>query len=177
MHHLHGTNLVDKNDMKSKTLATWLTFVLGPLGIHRFYLKGLQDTLGWFMPIPTALGVWGFERVQAFGLDDTLSWVLLPIFGIHIAACSLQAIVYGLSTPEKWNAQFNPQAAPQDLAGKSNWFTVFGIIFSLLIGTAALMSAIAYGTQRYFENELEAQEKLAAQKLTTSMVFMSPSRA
>ncbi|NCA00026.1 MAG: TM2 domain-containing protein [Betaproteobacteria bacterium] len=98
--------------MKSKTLATWLTFVLGPLGIHRFYLKGLQDTLGWFMPIPTALGVWGFERVQAYGLDDTLSWVLLPIFGIHIAACSLQAIVYGLSTPEKWNAQFNPQAAP-----------------------------------------------------------------
>jgi hypothetical protein len=144
--------------MKSKTLAAWLTFVLGPLGVHRFYLHGFQDTLGWFMPIPTALGVWGFERVQTYGLDDTLSWVLLPIFGVHIAACCLQAIVYGLSTPEKWNARFNPQAEPKDLAGKSNWFTVFAIIFSLLVGTAALMSAIAYSTQRYFETQLEMQE-------------------
>jgi TM2 domain-containing membrane protein YozV len=159
--------------MKSKTIATWLTFVLGPFGIHRFYLKGMQDTLGWFMPIPTALGVWGFERIQAYGLDDTLSWVLLPIFGIHIAACSLQAIVYGLSTPEKWNAQFNPEADPKDLAGKSSWFTVFGIIISLLVGTAALMSAIAYGTQRYFETQLDAQEKLATQKSTTSFVSVT----
>lgn len=144
--------------MKSKTLAAWLTFVLGPLGVHRFYLHGFQDTLGWFMPIPTALGVWGFERVKSYGLDDPLSWVLLPIFGVHIAACCLQAIVYGLSTPEKWNARFNPQAEPKDLAGKSNWFTVFAIIFSLLVGTAALMSAIAYSTQRYFETQLEMQE-------------------
>jgi hypothetical protein len=157
--------------MKSKTLATWLTFVLGPLGIHRFYLKGLQDSLGWFMPIPTALGVWGYERVQNYGLDDTLSWILLPIFGIHIAACCLQAIVYGLSTPEKWNAQFNPQADAHNPSGKSNWFTVFGIIFSLLVGTAALMSAIAYGTQRYFELELEAQEKLSTQTTITSLLY------
>ncbi len=150
--------------MKSKTLATWLTFVLGPFGVHRFYLKGIQDTLGWFMPIPTALGVWGYERVLAYGLDDTLSWILLPIFGIHIAACCLQAIVYGLSTPEAWNARYNPQADPKNTAGKSNWFTIFGIIFSLLVGTAALMSAIAYGTQRYFETELEAHEKLPTLK-------------
>ena len=153
--------------MKSKTLATWLTFLLGPLGAHRFYLMGFQDTLGWFMPIPTALGVWGYERVQAYGLDDTLSWFLLPILGVHIAACCLQAIVYGLSTPEKWNARFNPLAEPKAAAGKSNWFTVFGIMFSLLVGTAALMSAIAYGTQRYFETELEAQENQAAPKPTS----------
>ncbi len=147
--------------MKSKTLATWLTFLFGPFGIHRFYLMGIQDTLGWFMPIPTALGVWGYERVQAYGLDDTLSWFLLPIFGVHIAACCLQAIVYGLSTPEKWNARFNPQAEPQAAAGRSSWFTVFGVMFSLLVGTAALMSAIAYSTQRYFETELEAQNKVS----------------
>jgi hypothetical protein len=30
-----------------------------------------------------------------------------------------------------------------------------------LIGTAALMSAIAYGTQRYFEIQLENQEQAA----------------
>jgi hypothetical protein len=150
---------------KSKTLATWLTFLVGPLGFHRFYLLGFQDTLGWFMPIPTALGVWGFQRVQAYGLDDTLSWFLLPIFGVHIAACCLQAIVYGLAKPEVWNAKFNPELAPQDLAGRSNWFTVFAIIFSLLVGTAALMSAIAYSTQRYFETELDKQTQVSAKEV------------
>jgi phosphate/sulfate permease len=99
--------------------------------------------------------VWGIERVEAYGLDDTLSWVLLPIFGVHIAACCLQAIVYGLATPQAWNQRFNPQADLEDPAGRSNWFTVFALIFSLMVGTAALLSAIAYGTQRYFETVLD----------------------
>jgi hypothetical protein len=146
--------------MKSKTLATWLTFLTGPLGGHRFYLMGKNDTLAWLMPIPTALGVWGIERVEAYGLDDTLSWVLLPIFGVHIAACCLQAIVYGLATPQAWNQRFNPQADPEDSAGRSNWFTVFALIFSLMVGTAALLSAIAYGTQRYFETVLDKHSQV-----------------
>ena len=141
--------------MKSKTLATWLTFLLGPLGAHRFYLMGLQDTLAWFMPIPTALGVWGFERVKNYGLDDTLSWFLLPIFGLHLAACCLQAIVYGLSKPEVWNAKFNPQAAPDTSAGQTQWSTVIGIATALLIGTAILMSSLAFSFQRYFEYQIE----------------------
>lgn len=148
--------------MKSKTLTTWLTFAAGPLGLHRFYLFGFQDTLGWLMPIPTALGAWGFERVRAYGLDDPLSWVLLPIFGVHVAACCLQAIVYGLMFPEKWNARFNPEAVAQDPAGRSSWLTVFALIFSLMVGTAALLSAIAYGTQRYFETVLEKHGQVVA---------------
>jgi len=146
--------------LKSKTLATWLTLVFGPLGLHRFYLFALQDTLGWLMPVPTALGLWGFERVEAYGLDDPLSWVLLPIFGLHVAACCLQAIVYGLMTPEAWNARFNPQAEMTVQAGRSNWFTVFALMISLMVGTAALLSAIAYGTQRYFETVLEQQKEI-----------------
>ena len=42
--------------MKNKTLAAWLAFLGGALGLHRFYLRGLGDTLGWLLPIPTALG-------------------------------------------------------------------------------------------------------------------------
>jgi hypothetical protein len=141
--------------MKSKTLATWLTLITGPLGGHRFYLFGLKDRLAWLMPIPTALGLWGYERVQQFGLDDVLSWYLLPIAGVHIAACCLQAIVYGLKTPQAWNARFNPQAEAEHPQGRSNWFTIFALILSLMIGTAALLSAIAYGTQRYFETAME----------------------
>ena len=151
--------------MKNKTIAAWLAFLGGPFGLHRFYLFGLWDTLGWLLPIPTALGFYGVERVQQYGLDDVASWWLIPIAGFTFAACALNAIVYGLMTPEAWNARFNPQASPKDPAGKSNWFTVFGIMFSLLVGTAALMSALAYSTQRYFETELEAKEKVAILQL------------
>lgn len=53
--------------MKNKTFAAWLAFIGGPLGLHRFYLHGLGDWLGWLLPIPTALGWYGIERVQQLG--------------------------------------------------------------------------------------------------------------
>ena len=148
--------------MKNKTLATWLTFWGGPLGLHRFYLRGLGDTLGWALPIPTALGIYGIQRVQAFGLDDQLSWVLIPCLGFTIAGCALNAIIYGLMTPEKWNAKFNPQAAPDAAAGQTHWGTVLGIATALLIGTAVLMSSLAFSFQMYFEYQIE-QARLISQ--------------
>jgi hypothetical protein len=148
--------------MKNKTLATWLTFWGGPLGLHRFYLKGLGDMLGWLLPVPTALGIYGIQRVQAFGLDDQLSWVLIPCLGFTIAGCALTAIVYGLMPVEKWNAKFNPQSAADAAAGQTNWLTVFGIATSLLIGTAILMSSLAFSFQMYFEYQVE-QARLISQ--------------
>ena len=71
--------------MKNKTVAAWLAFLGGPLGLHRFYLHGLGDLPGWLLPIPTALGLYGIERVQQFGLDDHWSWVLIPLAGFTIA--------------------------------------------------------------------------------------------
>ncbi|MGV0983369.1 MAG: hypothetical protein ACOYB2_02370 [Limnohabitans sp.] len=148
--------------MKNKTLATWLTFWGGPLGLHRFYLKGLGDMLGWLLPVPTALGIYGIQRVQAFGLDDQLSWVLIPCLGFTIAGCALTAIVYGLMPVEKWNAKFNPQSAADAAAGQTNWLTVFGIATSLLIGTTILMSSLAFSFQMYFEYQIE-QARLISQ--------------
>jgi len=148
--------------MKNKTLATWLTFWGGPLGLHRFYLKGLGDMLGWLLPVPTALGIYGIQRVQAFGLDDQLSWVLIPCLGFTIAGCALTAIVYGLMPVEKWNAKFNPQSAADATAGQTNWLTVFGIATSLLIGTTILMSSLAFSFQMYFEYQIE-QARLISQ--------------
>lgn len=140
--------------MKNKTLATWLTFLFGPLGIHRFYLFGFGDVIGWLLPVPTALGVYGFERVVEYGLDDVLSWWLLPIFGFLIAGTCLNAIVYGLMRPQQWNAKFNPDAAAEHIAGQSGWMTIGAIVLSLMIGTVALLSALAYAIQRYFESTL-----------------------
>ena len=147
--------------MKNKTLAAWLAFLGGPIGLHRFYLFGLGDMVGWLLPIPTALGLYGIERVQANGLDDQASWVLIPLLGFTIAACALMAIIYGLMTPEKWNARFNPSATPDAAPGQTQWLTVGAIVFSLLIGTTVLMASIAFSFQRYFEYQIEEAHKIS----------------
>jgi hypothetical protein len=110
--------------MKNKTIAAWLSFLGGPLGLHRFYLRGMGDWLGWLLPIPTALGLYGIERARMYGLDDGWSWALIPLLGFTIAGCALMAIIYGLMTPEKWNARFNAGAPPDAAPGRTNWATI-----------------------------------------------------
>lgn len=147
--------------MKSKTMAAWLAFLGGPLGLHRFYLHGLGDTLGWLLPIPTALGLYGIERVQRHGQDDSLSWVLIPLLGFTVACCCLTAIVYGLMSREKWNARFNA-GGPEDAApGATHWGTIFAIVFSLMVGAGVLMASIAYSFQHYFQWQVEEGRRIS----------------
>lgn len=147
--------------LKNKTVASWLAFVGGPLGLHRFYLYGLGDTLGWLLPIPTALGLYGVDRVLKYGVDDGWSWVLIPLLGFNIAASALTAIVYGLSSPEKWNRRHNPQVPGETPAGQTGWLTVGAIVCALLVGTTVLMSSIAFSFQRYFEYQIEEARKIS----------------
>lgn len=147
--------------MKNKTLTAWLTLLGGPLGLHRFYLFGWGDWLGWLLPIPTALGWYGLERVRRYGVDDQLSWVLLPLLGFCIAGCALMAILYGLMSTEKWNAQFNPTSPSDTPAGQTGWLTVGAVVLSLMIGCTALLSGIALGFQHYFEYQIEEGRKLS----------------
>ncbi|MDP4623360.1 MAG: hypothetical protein NWS85_10745 [Hydrogenophaga sp.] len=147
--------------MKNKTLATWLTFWIGPLGLHRFYLYGFKDMLGWALPIPTALGFYGLERVQQFGQDDTLSWMLIPLLGFTVAGCAMNAIIYGLTSIEKWNAKFNPQADALVPAGRTQWATIIGVVVALLMGTSVLMASLVFSFQRYFEYQIEAAREIS----------------
>ena len=146
---------------KSKTLATWLAFLGGPLGLHRFYLYGLGDMIGWMLPIPTALGLYGMERIASHGIDDQVSWLLVPLLGFTIAACALTAIVYGLMAPEKWNARHNPGLPEDALPGRTRWLTIFGIVASLLIGTTILMASLAYSFEHYFQYQIEEARKIS----------------
>jgi len=136
---------------KSKTLATWVAFLGGGLGLHRFYLHGFRDAWGWVWCVPTAVGAYGLRRAMILGQDDHLAWALMPLLGLSLAAGALAALVYGLTPDEKWNARFNPDG-PVHEAG---WATIFGIVLALLVGAGILMSTIAYSGQRYFEYQLE----------------------
>ena len=149
---------------KSKTLATWLAFVGGGLGLHRFYLHGLRDVWGWLWAVATLVGLQGLQRHLDVGQDDHVAWALLPVLGLSLSAAALAAIVYGLMPDEKWNARFNPQSP----AHEAGWLTVFGVVLALLVGAGILMSTIAFSAQRYFEYGAETapQGRLHAPALT-----------
>ena len=137
---------------RSKTLATWFALLGGGFGLHRFYLHGKADVLGWLLPLPTLLGLYGVLRARQIGLDDHLSWALIPLLGLVLAGTMLSAIVYGLTPDEKWNARFNPTGNP---GRRSGWLAIIGVLLALSLGATALMSTIAFTAQRYFEFQAE----------------------
>lgn len=141
---------------RSKTLATWLALAGGAFGLHRWYLHGARDPWSWLLPWPTLAGLYGVWRVQTLGQDDRLSWLLLPLLGLMVAQAALCAILYGLTPDERWAAAHAPPGSPPQ---RSGWGAVLGVIAALMIGTAALMSAVAYGSQRFFEWQLETDRR------------------
>ena len=146
---------------KNKTVAAWLSFLAGPLGLHRFYLKGFSDPLGWVLPVPTLLGLYGVSRARELGLDDGLSWVLIPFLGFTIAGCCLVAIIYGLMEADAWNAKFNATKPASLSAGKTNWLTIGALVGSLMIGSTALIASVAYSFQSFFQYQVEESRKLS----------------
>lgn len=132
---------------RSKSLATWLAVIGGSVGLHRFYLHGRRDLLGWLHPMPTLLGLYGIYRARELGQDDQLSWLLIPLLGLTVAQAMLMAILYGLTPDEQWDGRHNP-GAPVHATG---WLPVVGVIAALMLGAGVLMATIAFSGQRYFE--------------------------
>jgi hypothetical protein len=85
----------------------------------------------------------------------------MPLLGMTIAGTALNAIYWGLMSTERWNSLFNPEADTESPAGATNWLTVGALVLSLLVGTTALLSTLAYGFQRYFETQIEEARKIS----------------
>ncbi len=133
--------------MKSKTGATWLALLGGALGLHRFYLYGLRDIAGWLYSPPTLLGLYGVHRMRQLGQDDPLAWLLIPLLGLALSAAMLSAVLYGLTTDERWRDRHNPQGP----IVRNGWPVIFGVVLALFIGAGVLMATLAFSSQRYFE--------------------------
>jgi hypothetical protein len=132
---------------RSKAVATWLALVGGSLGLHRFYLVGLRDPWAWLHPWPTLVGVYGLWRMRTFGVDDARGSALVPLLGVMLAATMLQAIVYGLTSNERWAARHGARPA-----GAATWPVVLAVIIALAAGASIAMATIAFTAQRYFES-------------------------
>jgi hypothetical protein len=143
---------------RSKTVATWLAVLGGALGVHRFYLKGWRDVQGWAYPVPTLLGLAGLQRLRAFGQDDALASMLIPLLGLAVTLAMLSAIVIALTRDETWDRRHNPGQPPR----ATGWGPVLGAVAALLVGATVFMSTVAFGMQRLFEWQLQAQRAPAA---------------
>jgi len=132
---------------RSKTTATWLALLGGSLGLHRFYLHGMRDPWAWLHPWPTLVGAYGFWRMRTWGVDDAHGSALVPLLGVMLAATMLQAIVYGLTSDERWAARHGarPRAEPA-------WPLVLAVIIALAAGASIAVATIAFTAQRYFES-------------------------
>lgn len=142
---------------RSKTFAAWLALLGGSLGVHRFYMFGFKDKLAWLHPIPTLIGYYGVQRMQTLGQDDRLAWVLIPLLGLMLAGAALQAIVYGLTPDEKWDKRYNHGHT----SSAGGWLAVIAVVLALLLGGIALMSTLAFSSQRYFESQVDAAKELS----------------
>jgi hypothetical protein len=120
---------------KNKTLATALAFVLGGLGIHRFYLRGAVDRLGLLhvCSLPVAGLVYGL------GHAPNPFWVLLPIL-VSCIAGFIEALAIGLTPDEKWDARFNPASGRQS---RSNWMLAVLLVLTMLVGATVVIATIS----------------------------------
>jgi hypothetical protein len=147
----------DRSSYRSKTVATWLAFIGGAIGLHCFYLRGFKDPWAWLHAVPTLIGVYGVQRMLEFGQDDQLAWLLLPLLGLMLAGTMTLAIVYGLTPDDEWNARYNLGTRQH----QTNWLTILGVVLALLVGAGILMATIAFGGQRYFEYQIEAAREIS----------------
>ena len=153
---------------RSKAAAAWLALVAGSFGVHRFYLHGAGDLIGWMYPAPTLVGAYGAWRMRELGVDDRLGGLLVPWLGASLAASMLSAIVYGLMSDERWAARHGG-SDPTGAAGATAlhrpttqaWPAIAAVIVALALGATITLATIAFAAQRYFEAGAAATARTA----------------
>ena len=120
---------------KNKTFTTLLAALLGGVGIHRFYLRGLQDRWGWLHA--SALPACGLV-MSAAPTADWYFWYL-PLTISTLAGC-LEALVLGLMPDEKWDARYN---ADSGRTSASRWPLALLLVATLMVGAGLLIATMA----------------------------------
>jgi TM2 domain-containing membrane protein YozV len=120
---------------KHKTLATFLAFVFGAIGAHRFYLRGSVDRLGLahLCTLPIAGLVYGLLP-EVDGFFKLLPLVLSFIIG------AIEALVIGVTPDEKWDAKFN---AGSGKTTQSRWYLAVLLVLIMLVGMTTMIATIA----------------------------------
>lgn len=119
----------------NKTFATLLAATAGGFGAHRFYLYGKKDIWGWTHLASVPLSA--LFRLLAPG--QPMLFVAAPL-AISALAGFMEALVLGLTSDEKWDAEHN---AASGRSSASGWLLALVLVLTLGIGAVALIAAIA----------------------------------
>lgn len=120
---------------KNKTLASFLAFLFGGFGIHRFYLGGRSDLWGWLhlLSLPAS------GLVLTFFPDLPLFFGLMPLILSTLVAL-LETLIIGLTPDEKWDAKHNPASGR---TSASRWPLALLLVLTAGVGATALIATIA----------------------------------
>ncbi|MBB3119435.1 NINE protein [Pseudoduganella violacea] len=120
---------------KNKTFATLLAFLLGGVGLHRFYLRGMRDPWGWLHAASLLASLLVFLAwPQADWFFQLLPLILSMLVGF------LEALVLGLMSDEKWDARFNPDSGKQS---DSRWPLALILVLTLMVGAGCMIATLA----------------------------------
>lgn len=119
----------------NKTLASFLAFLLGALGVHRFYLRGVQDAWAWvhLASVPAAL------LIAVLAPSANRFYPILPLL-VSALAGFLEALVLGLMTDERWDALHNAGSSQRSA---SSWPLALLLVATLMFGGVTLIATIA----------------------------------
>jgi uncharacterized membrane protein len=122
---------------KNKTIATLLAAILGSIGGHRFYLFGKRDQFAWLHLLSLPISLLLTNLLFHLPLLITMSpWALSLLIGLFTA------LVLGLKSDEKWDAQYNPQS---DQKSDSTWPLALILVLTMAFGAFVLIFVLARG--------------------------------
>jgi uncharacterized membrane protein len=122
---------------KNKTIATLLAAILGSIGGHRFYLFGKRDQFAWLHLLSLPISLMLTNLLFHLPLLITMSpWALSLLIGLFTA------LVLGLKSDEKWDAQYNPQSNQKS---DSTWPLALILVLTMAFGAFVLIFVLARG--------------------------------
>ena len=120
---------------KNKTIATLLALLLGSVGLHRFYLHGLNDRWGWLHAVSLPLSaLLLLSNPELPLLINTLPLVISTL------TASIETFVLGLMPDEKWDSRYNPAS---DIESDSGWPVALMMVVNLFCGATLLLTVLA----------------------------------
>jgi hypothetical protein len=85
--------------------------------------------------------------MREWGVDDARGALLVPLLGAMLAGTMLVAIVYGLTSDERWAARHGGSPSRP----RAPWTTLVAVALALAVGASVAVATIAFTAQRYFE--------------------------
>ncbi len=105
--------------------------------MHRFYLGGRRDQLGWLHLISLPISLLLMKLLFNLPLLVTMSPLILSFL-----SSSIETLVLGLTPDEKWDEKYNSESGKKS---DSSWPLALILVLTLGLGAIGLIFVIARG--------------------------------